>query len=78
MFSACDTPLFLIAQMGAKPLSFSLVRNNMVRGGAVFESAELGHKLDKATFKKRELELRGHFSRLSLGLPSATTFPSSF
>jgi hypothetical protein len=35
MFSACDTPLFLIAQMGAKPLSFSLVRDNMVRGGAI-------------------------------------------
>ena len=35
MFSACDTLLFLIAQMGAKPFSFSLVRDNMVRGGAI-------------------------------------------
>ena len=34
----------------------------------MFESAELGHKLDKATFKKRELELRGALLVAQFGL----------
>ena len=83
MFSTCVTPSFPIAQMGPKSLSFSLDRDNMVRGGAIcsrnrrramFESAELGHKLDKATFKKREQKLRGALLEAQFGLAERQDF----
>ena len=40
----------------------------------MFESAELGHKLDKATFKKRELELRGALLKAQFGLAERNDF----
>ena len=40
----------------------------------MFESAELGHKLDKATFKKREQKLRGALLEAQFGLAERQDF----
>ena len=40
----------------------------------MFESAELGHKLDKATFKKREPKLRGALLEAQFGLAERQDF----